>query len=253
MTTATPAVSATAKPGYLVGQGWLTARWLLRTLVYLAAWFWAIAIVVVTVVTVVVANVGEPHVSILAFARQGAIWFPFSIFIIVAATYFPIHVATGLTRRSLAQGAILTAVVGAVIYGTVFSVLLLVERAIYDAAGWRWLFFDDMSADAPPSTFIPGLLLTFLVAYLSGLLVGIAYQRGRGLWGTVTLPLTAGPILLVSGLFAADAGPIATESWFGGRGLSTPIAVIAALVIAAVMAFAFDRLVRGASVPVRTS
>ncbi len=253
MTAATPALPAKAGTGYAENQVWLTARWLLRTAIYLAVWFWGIAVVVVVGATVVVANVGELHNSIFAFARQGAIWFPFSVFIIVSATYLPIHVATGLTRRSLALGAVVAAAVTAVIYGTVFSLLLLAERAVFEAAGWQWRFFDDLSAGAGPETFVPASFLTYFVAYLSGLLVGIAYLRGGGWWGTITLPLTVGPILLVSAFFSADAGPVATESWFGGRGVSVPLAVAASLVLAALMALVFDRLVRGADVPVRTS
>ncbi|AEE47516.1 hypothetical protein [Cellulomonas fimi] len=253
MTAATPAVPAKAGTGYLVGQVWPTARWLLRMHVYLAVWFWAIAVVVVTAATVITAVVGEPHNSILAFARQGAIWFPFSVFIIVSGTYFPVHVATGLTRRSLSLGATLAAAVTALLYGTVFVALLLVERAVFGALGWQWRFFDDMSAGAEAGTFVPASILTFLVAYLSGLLVGMAYLRGGGWVGTLTLPLTVGPILLVSGLFSADAGPVATESWFGGRALAVPVAVAAALAVAAVMAVAFDRLARDAAVPVRSA
>ena len=54
--------------------------------------------------------------------------------------------------------------------------------------------------------------LTFVVAYLSGLLVGITYQRAGGWWGTLALPLTVGPILVVSALFAQDAGPFSTSA-----------------------------------------
>jgi len=255
MTAATPALptSTPTHAGYLVGQVWPTARWLLRVAAFLGAWFWGVVIAGVTVVTVVVAVVGEPTVSVLSFARQGAIWFPMSTFIMVSTAYLPVHVAAGLTRRSLARGAVVTAAVVAVGNGAVFVLLLLLERGVYDAAGWQWRFVDDMSAGAPPSTFVPGSLLTFLTANLAGLLVGMAYQRGGALWGTLTLPLTAGPILVVSALFAADAGQIATGSGFVGRGMSTPTAVAASLLICAVMAFVFDRLARGAAVPVRTT
>jgi hypothetical protein len=257
MTTATPAVPspgpATTGPGYLLGQVWPTARWLLRAALFLSACFWAIAVVAVTIATVVVAVVSEPNVSILGFARQGAIWFPFAVFIAVSTAYFPVHVATGLTRRSFALGSIVTAAITALVYGGVFSVLLLVERAVYGAAGWRWTFVDDLSAGAGPGTFVPASLLTFLVAYLSGLLVGMTFLRGGGWTGTVTLPLTAGPILLVSALFSGGTGPIATQTWFGGRGLPVAVAVVVALLVAAAMAVAFDRLARGADVPVRTT
>ena len=94
--------------------------------------------------------------------------------------------------------------------------------------------------------------LLFVVAYVSGLLVGMTYQRVGGWWGTLALPLTAGPVLLVFALFAQDAGPFSTSAWFGG---DQPLLVASAatLLIAGAMAFAFDRLTRGASVPNRTS
>jgi len=253
MTAATPVLPATTRPGHLVGQVWPTARWLLGRSLFLALWFWGIVVVAVAAATVVVAVVGQPQVSILAFARQGAIWFPFAMFIGVSTGYLPVHVATGLTRRSFALGSVVAAAVTALVYGGAFSVLLVVERAVYGALGWDWQFFDDLTAGAGPSTFVPASLLTYLVAYVSGLLVGMAYQRGGGWWGTLTLPLTVGPILLVSALFAADAGPFATDDWLGGGGLSTAVRVVASLLVAAAMAFAFDRLARGASVPVRTS
>jgi hypothetical protein len=230
-----------------------TASWLLRMNVVLAAWFWGMAIVLVTGALVVVNEVGEVNTSIMAFARQGAIWFPFSVLIGIVAGYLPVHVAAGLTRRSLALGSLVTAAVMAVGYGTVFTGLLAVERTVYDAFGWHWRFVEGLSPeDAGTLTLLVSSVMLFLVAYVSGLLVAISYQRGGGWWGTLALPLTAGPILLVSALFAQDAGPFSTSAWFGGdRPLL--LASAATLAVTAVMAFAFDRLTRGASVPHRTS
>ena len=124
---------------------------------------------------------------------------------------------------------------------------------MFDALGWRWRFVEGLSPEnASAFTLLVSSVMLFLVAYVSGLLVAISYQRGGGWWGTLALPLTAGPILLVSALFAQDAGPFSTSEWFGGE-RPLLLASAATLVIAAVMAVAFDRLTRGASVPNRTS
>ena len=84
-----------------------TATWLLGMNLFLAAWFWLMAIVVVTGALVVINLVGEVNVSIVAFARQAAIWFPFSVLIAITAAYLPVHVAAGLTRRSLSLGSLI--------------------------------------------------------------------------------------------------------------------------------------------------
>ncbi|WP_421743111.1 hypothetical protein [Cellulomonas sp.] len=230
-----------------------TAQWLLMMHLYLAAWAWGIAIVVVTLAIVAINTVGEVENSVLSFARQGAIWFPFAVFIAITAAYLPVHIAAGLTRRSLAAGSILAAVGTGIAYGLVYNGLLLVERAVFGAMGWQWRVLEGMSPDtADPLAIATSTTLTFVVAYLSGLLVGITYQRAGGWWGTLALPLTVGPILVVSVLFAYESGPLETSEWIGS-GQSSLVAAVASLLIAAVMAFAFDRLTRGADVPRRTS
>lgn len=230
-----------------------TATWLLWMNLYLAAWFWGLAVIVAAGALVVINQVGEVNNSVLAFARQGAVWFPFSVLIAITAAYLPVHVASGLTRRSLAAGSLLAAAATAVVYSVVYSGLLVAERAVFGAFGWTWKVLDDLNlptTDIP--TFLVSTTLLLLVAYVSGLLVAITYQRAGGWWGTLALPLTAGPILLVFALLSQDAGPFSTSSWFGG---TQPLAVAApaSLLIAALMAFAFDRLVRGASVHARTA
>ena len=91
-----------------------TATWLLRMNLYLAAWFWGLAIIVVTAALLLINQVGEVNNSVLAFARQGALWFPFSVLIAITAAYLPVHVAAGLTRRSLALGSLISGL----LYGT---------------------------------------------------------------------------------------------------------------------------------------
>ena len=230
-----------------------TAGWMLTVHLYIAAWFWAIAVVVLALAFVVIHQVGAADYSIVAFSRQAAIWLPFSMFIGVTAAYLPVHVATGLTRRTLSLGALVAAVVTGAVYGLVFAVLLLIERAVFGALGWQWRVIDDVvwsGAEVPE--FLVASCLTFVVAYISGLLVCLTYQRVGGWWATLALPLTAGPIFLVSALFAQDTGPFATAGWLGG-GQPVLVATSVSVLVAAAMAFAFDRLTRGAAVPTRTS
>ena len=69
-----------------------TAEWMLTVHLYLAAWFWGIAIVVLILVILVINQVGTVENNVVAFSRQGAIWFPFSMFIAITAAYLPVHV-----------------------------------------------------------------------------------------------------------------------------------------------------------------
>lgn len=230
-----------------------TATWLLWMNLYLAAWFWGLAVIVVAGALVVINQVGEVNNSVLAFARQGALWFPFSVLIATTAAYLPVHVAAGLTRRSLARGALIAATGTALVYATAFSGLLLVERAVFGALGWQWRILEDLTpAQEDPLMMYLSTALLLVVGYVSGPLVAITYQRVGGWYGTLALPLTVGPVLLVFAVFELDAGPFATSGLLGGE-QPLLVACAAALLIAAVMAFAFDRLTRGASVPNRTS
>ena len=83
----------------------------------------------------VINQVGEVNNSVVAFARQGAVWFPFSVLHRDHAAYLPVHVAAGLTRRSLALGSLLAAAGTALVYAVVYCGLLLVERAVFEALG----------------------------------------------------------------------------------------------------------------------
>ena len=64
--------------------------------------------------------------------------------------------------------------------------LLLIERAVFGALGWRWRVIDDLSAVAAPRSRRSSVAscLTFVVAVrLAGLLVGIDLPAGRRLVG----------------------------------------------------------------------
>jgi hypothetical protein len=142
-----------------------------------------------------------------------------------------------VTRRSFVRGAVAAQVASGLGYAVVMIALLQVERAVHGALGWG---FQIQDSTLDPSATSIGLLLadygsTFVVAGLSGLLVGAVYLRGRGWWGTLTLPLTVAPIILVGG----PIGPVVTDQALGLPGQAGLHLVMAAgLAVALVVAYA---------------
>ena len=88
------------------------------------------------------------------------------------------------------------------------------------------------------------LSVTFVVANLSGLLVGAVYQR-FGVWaGTLTLPLTVGPLVLllyIPGARFVDLPGIWTTTEAGHLGLAVGVGVTLAAVMTAVFAAVVQR------------
>lgn len=222
-----------------------TVRWLLRTHLYLALWFWGIVAVGVTVTLIVWSAISEPTQSIVSYARQGAIWFPFSLFIMVVAAYLPVHIGLGMTRRALVRGAVLAAVIMAAVYAVTMTLAFELEGLLFDGLGWVHGPGEmAVSGATEPLSMASELFLIFLAGNLSGLLVGIVYYR-LGAWvGTLTLPLTVGPILVVSGLGLAAAGPFATDEWFERFALGRLEAAGLAVLVLAVVALVFSALSR---------
>lgn len=228
----------------------LTARWFLTAQVRVARWFWTIAVVVTLLaITVYALAADQVTTSVVAFGRQAIMWVPFSIFIGLTAVYLPVHVASGLTRRSLSRGSLLGAMATVLLYGGGYAVLLVAERATYAAFGWQWHIAEGVSVNVGSSGAYLGAFLvanaaTLVVAYVSGLLVAAVYLRGGGWWGTLTLPLTVGPLLVLSSLLGWGTGLFS-----GSRGLL--LGSVLALVSAAVLAIVYDVLVRGVRVPTK--
>ena len=99
----TPTSTTTGSPQWRRAFGYLLSGHVYM----LTLWFWAIAIPVVAIVMFIVGQYVDPvTMSAMAFTHHAALWFPFSIAIILAVTYLPIHVANGMTRRSFSQAAI---------------------------------------------------------------------------------------------------------------------------------------------------
>lgn len=219
---------------------WLRAtQWLFTRTFFLMFLAWALVVVVVTVVLAIVGrNVDTVQMSGFAISHHGLLWFPFSIAIMMATTYLPLHVAAGMTRRSFIRAALL-AQVGIGVLNAVFStVALLLERWIYDRLGWVHGQTDDTNLTVFAGgelTYGLGLALLFASAMVSGLLVGAAYLRAGAWWGTLALPLTLLPILVTTlvGLGEHQWRPWSitlADHWPGGGPLSAVVVLLAGAV-----------------------
>jgi hypothetical protein len=234
------------------GPQWVRATtWLLGAHLFLALWFWAIVVVAVTVALVVIDRVGTVTVSIMQFASQGATWFPFAIAIILTGGQIGVHVVSGMTRRSFLRASLVAASVSSLVYALAQSALMAAEGAVFERLGWphatgeadRGLWEGGFGAS------LVEYGLVFLAAQVSGLLVGITYYRLGGWWGTLALPLTVGPVVLVQ-----VAGPFVGGTW-RGLGLEAPgaLAVAVALLLITLGALAFARLARDVAIRPITS
>lgn len=212
--------------------------WFTRRLVAYLAWFGGI-VLVLWVGAVVVANaVGTLDVSMAQFARQGGTWFPFSVAISTAAAYPAVHIAAGMTRRSLIGTSLAVVGIMAVLVGGLLTALFAVERLVHDANGWPQRIIDNgwfigTAQDLP--AILGWHLLSAFAAQVSGLLVGTVYLRFGALRGTITLPLTAGPLAALMVLMSRGV----ELDW-----LTTPVRIGVALLVTITMAGAYAGLVR---------
>lgn len=226
----------------LVRMHWSVARWAILSLA-----------VVAVVAVVLLAVLGTPENSVVGFARQAVIWFPFSMAIALVVGYVNVHVALGQTRRALARGAVLSVVTMSAVYAVAVVGLIQAERAVYAAAGWRHLILDDLGLVSDSSQ-VALLLAEYLVAagsgQLCGLLCGLVYYRYGGWWGTVALPLTVGPIILVQAGMSVDV-PFLTGGLAVGTSGGGVVRTALAVVVLAAVAVAFGRILR--TTPIRTA
>ncbi|MFI2753663.1 hypothetical protein ACGIF2_09525 [Cellulomonas sp. P22] len=254
------AVAATARPDAGAARRSPFVRTIQHQLAMqlrLGAWFWAVILVGVSVVTVLVATLGTVETSIVQYARQGTLWFPFSMMVLTVMSGLTPHVASGMTRRSFAAASAVVALVLAVAYAAILVGLLQIERVVYAAAGWPQTLTDtglDLTSSASDiGPLLISLTATGAAATASGLLVGIVYYRAGGWWGTLALPLTVGPILGVGLLVSSAIGPITLPvvgeggAWAVGSASGLALRAVACAVVVAIMLAVHDRLTRGAA------
>ncbi len=225
-----------------------TVRRLTSLALLLAGWFWGIAVTLVLAATVVVWAVnGTVDVSVAVYARQASIWFPFSQAILVVSVFLRVHVASGMTRRTFVRASLLVSSATGFGYAVVLTALVLVERRLHALVGWDAAMHEVQIADESSSVgvLLLDLAVPFVVANLSGLLVGVAYQRLGGWVGTLVLPLTAGPVLLtqyLAGAGVADLPGVWTTTDAGHLALAVGAGAVMAVLTAALYARTTHRL-----------
>lgn len=180
---------------------------------------------------------GRLDAAVILYSRQGAIWFPFAQAVVVVVAYLRVHVAAGMTRRAFARATLVVGIGTGLAYAVVLTALAALERELHDAAGWGWRVADAVLADeaSPAGLLLAELATVCVVANVSGLLVGAVYLRAGGWWGTLALPLTAGPVVGVLTLLTGLGGtPPGRFSWAA----ATPV-LLAAVLLTAVAAAAY--------------
>ncbi|GAA1623325.1 hypothetical protein GCM10009790_02710 [Georgenia ruanii] len=227
------------------------ARWLMRGQAVIGVWLWATMAVVGTVVITLLDRFAEVEVSIFQFSRHGALWTGFAMAIIFCVAGIAAHVGNGLTRAAFVRATVTVGVVVGVAYAVLVGLGLEVEGMVYAANGWSHVGsgggVGDQNGFAPDAGLgvVPGLVLSFVAGQLSGLLVGMAYYRLGGWWGTVVLPLTLGPIYLVG-------SPDLTTGQFqllAALDPSAPVTALVSVIVLALAALAYYLLAR--DVPIR--
>ncbi|MFK5689798.1 hypothetical protein ACI3EY_09030 [Ornithinimicrobium sp. LYQ92] len=173
---------------------------------YVAKWFLLIMLVIGVGVALVYRYNTVPEVSIVQFGQQAGLWFGFSM-MIMCGVMTPTYIMNGITRSGAATGSLVTAAGLAATFSMSLVLLLMLERPLFGALGWRAGLADDPNEPAAGYA-LPLLLFLFLLYWagnVSGLLVHTAYYRLGGLLGTAALPLTLAPVLLAA-VYGTNAG-----------------------------------------------
>lgn len=216
---------------------------------FLMAWFWVLVVTAAVLGTWWLARLnGEVDTAVVLYARQGAIWFPFAQTIILLAAHLRVHLAAGMTRRSFVRASLVVAAGTGLGYAVVLTALAALERRVHDALGWDWRVADTVLAteQSPTGLLLAELTLACVAANVAALLVGVVYQRAGGWWGTLALPLTAGPVvgvlLLLGGTHAGP--PPASGSW----ALAAP-SLLACVGVVVLVAVVYARVTSRVRVP----
>ena len=232
---------------------WGSYRWLLR--VNLRSGVGAVIVVAAAAVVAIVAidRIGTVTNSVVGFARQGVIWFPFSLAIILGIAHLPVHVQMGLTRRVLGAVTVLVSLTMSAFYAVTVVGLIQLERWVFHLAGWPHAIVDDANFVHDSSQV--GLLLgeyffAALSGQLCGLLCGLVYYRVGGWWGTLALPLTVGPVILVQAGMNADVA-VLDDSLAAGTAAGGLLRVVIAALVLALVVVGYRAVLR--STPIRTA
>lgn len=162
----------------------------------------------------------------------------------VTPAILPTYLAHGITRRTFTWAAAVAGGLLVLLLSAFLAVGFLVERAVYAA-------LDAAQTLDGPHLFTDPVQVHLVLAeyallasgyFIAGWLVGSVYYRFGGWRGTLALPLTAAPALVVEALFGVG--------WFGDAVADgTAVAVLLAAAVVGLALVALRLLTR--AVPVR--
>jgi hypothetical protein len=222
-------------------QAYRAAAWLLTAHLYMAAWFWG-GVVVVAVLGHVFFSRPADGSSVVGLAYQAGVWFSFGMGVALSLRELEANIAAGITRRAFLRANLAVAVGMGAVYAGAMVTLQGVEALVLGAAGWEPRRVTSVLYDS--MTDLPGLALVYLLAFtaagLAGLVVGMAYYRLGGVWGTIALVPAVPPLLGVLALLGGRDG----TTWVPAVLDPTPTRVLVVLLVAAAYGAVYRVLMR---------
>lgn len=228
-------------------QWMIATRTLLVAHLHLAAWLFGTGAIVLVAGHAVVSIYDFDRYPMSWFGTHGATWFAFALSIVFVVTYLPLHVTSGMTRRSFIRSNLIVVAAIGCLYGSALGILSAIEGAVFELTVPD--FMHSLPGWSGPWLLAAGQSLLTAAGLLSGLLVGMAYYR-TGPWrGTLLLVLTVAPVLLV--VFALDpSAPWQRLLWGPDATFNPVVGVLLSLGILAAGAAAFTLITR--RVPINT-
>jgi hypothetical protein len=165
--------------------------------------FWApIAVTGAVAIAVFVANTGSVDASIWVGVHSFTRWLLLVGGIMAARNYVPLFVAHGISRRQVLAGMWPVVAGLAVLLGLASGVAFAVEGLAFDALGWPHVLSDEGDRfvfDRPDDylVIVPTMAIADLAYLVTGALIGATYTRTGGLFGTLLLPLSVLPVVVV--------------------------------------------------------
>lgn len=243
MTTITQAAPAVTRPASPV---LVAARYLLQGYLWVALWYGAAVIVVGALVPLVISRFGAVAFSLVEVSWQAGVWFGFSMNASFGASYLAAHIGFGMTRRSYWQGVVLAALGFATVLAAFQTGLLALERRWFAAMGWGATDTGALVVASDGWAVTAGrYLLVYLAALIAGAVVTLTYHRFGAWVGTLTLPLTVGPMLIVGALVVAIGDTSPLEALGVAPDHVHLVGAAGALAVIALLVGALRMLVRG--------
>ncbi|MFI6425636.1 hypothetical protein [Promicromonospora sp. NPDC050880] len=185
-------------------------RWVRRSGVVVACWFWVIYALYAVGITVGNAVTGgDLEISALDATLGAQRWAVLWLGVVGTTALLAVHVAAGGSRRSLAGGVLRGALVLGAGYGVVTVLALLGERLLSTSLGMTWRRLGALPFDSPLAVLGTVLAEGLVVAtyLLVGACIGVGFVHARA-WGALLIVPLALPAVLVD--LATRTGVVGT-------------------------------------------